>query len=155
MKLSISSQFDISAPDTWQLVKRSSTLSYITFAMISLKPIKGTLSPQWQQGNTEQMRIFLLGFIPAWRHKISFKKISDRQMLMVTHESGGIISRWHHHIRVRVIDQNKCHYSDQVDIQAGLFSPFVWCYAYVFYRYRQARWQRLINKHKAKGKLPD
>jgi hypothetical protein len=41
-------------------------------------------------------------------------------------------------------EEGTTHYTDQVEIQAGLLTPLVWALASIFYRYRQFRWRRLV-----------
>ena len=77
MKISISSNIKISADEAWKLVKKSSTLLYVTRGLMGFKSLSSNLPNEWQQGNTEKLRIMLFGIIPAWNHQISFKDISD------------------------------------------------------------------------------
>lgn len=146
MKVSITSEIGISAEEVWELVKQSNTLLYVTRGLMGFKPIESNLPNQWQQGQTEKLRIMLFGFIPAWRHQISFKEIDDSRMGMLTHESGGVVSTWNHLISVKAVKSSSCHYTDDVEIQAGVFTPLIWAYANLFYRYRQKRWKYLIKR---------
>jgi hypothetical protein len=146
MKVSITSTIEASAEEAWNLVKQSNTLLYITRGLMGFKPIESELPKEWLEGNTEQLRIMLFGVIPAWRHQISFKKISDKNMDMLTHESGGVVNTWNHLINVKPLDASSCTYTDDVEIKAGLFTPFIWLYAHVFYRYRQLRWRSWVKK---------
>jgi len=145
MKVSISTTLKISAEDAWDLVKQSNTLHFVTRGLMGFKPIGPALPYQWIEDKTETLRIMLFGFIPAWKHQIRFKEISDSQMKMLTHESGGLINTWNHLISIKTIDDSSCKYTDEVEIKAGIFTPFIWAYANLFYRYRQKRWQHLIN----------
>ena len=56
----------------------------------------------------------------------------------------GLISRWDHLITIRSV-VGGCVYSDRVEINAGVLTPFVWVFAWLFYRHRQRRWQRLVK----------
>ena len=149
MKVSISSNINVSADEVWKLVKRSSTLLYVTRGLMGFKSLASDLPSEWQQGNTEKLRIMLFGIIPAWSHQISFKEISNSKMTMLTHESGGVVETWNHNISVKPVDKNNCYYTDDVEIKAGIFTPIIWLYAHFFYRYRQLRW-RLLVKQRAK-----
>jgi hypothetical protein len=44
-------------------------------------------------------------------------------------------------------------YRDQVTIQAGMFTPFIWLFAQLFYRHRQRRWRQLARTGFNYGKL--
>jgi hypothetical protein len=146
MKVSITSNIEASSEDAWALVKQSNTLLYVTRGLMGFKSISSSLPNEWQQGKTEQLRIMLFGLIPAWRHQISFKDISDSKMVMLTHESGGVVKTWNHLISIKTADSSSCNYTDDVEIKAGLFTPLIWLYAHVFYRYRQFRWRYLVKK---------
>lgn len=146
MKVSINSTIKAPAEEAWALVKQSDTLLYVTRGLMGFKAIESGLPVRWQQGNTEHLRIMLFGFIPAWRHQISFIEISDKNMDMLTHESGGVVNKWNHLISVKRLDNSSCKYTDDVEIKAGLFTPLIWLYAHAFYRYRQLRWRSWIKK---------
>jgi hypothetical protein len=34
--------------------------------------------------------------------------------------------------------------TDRIELHAGLLTPAVWLFAFMFYRYRHRRWRRLI-----------
>jgi len=146
MKVSITSKIETSAEEAWALVKQSNTLLYVTRGLMGFKSINSKLPSEWQQGNTEQLRIMLFGLIPAWRHQISFENISDAKMAMLTHESGGVVKTWNHLISIRAVDGSSCNYTDDVEIKAGVFTPLVCLYAHLFYRYRQFRWHYLVKQ---------
>jgi len=145
MRVSITSNINVSADEAWVLVKRSSTLLYVTRYLMGFRPIDSSLPIEWQQGNTEKVRIMLFGIIPSWVHQISYKYISDTKMAMLTHESGGIVKTWNHNISIQSVDKNCCNYTDDVEIKAGIFTLLIWLYAHVFYRYRQLRWRFLVK----------
>ena len=70
-----------------------------------------------------------------------------KRLAIITEEQGGIVSKWEHLSKVSPTDNDAIIlYTDQIDIEAGLFTPFVWLYAHLFYRYRQLRWKRLISE---------
>jgi hypothetical protein len=146
MKVSITSNIAASTEAAWGLVKLSNTLLYVTRGLMGFKSISSNLPSEWQQGETVQLRIMLFGLIPAWRHQITFKHISDSKMVMLTHESGGVVKTWNHLISIKSVDSSSCNYTDDVEIKAGLFTPLIWFYAHIFYRYRQLRWRLLIRK---------
>ena len=146
MKISITSNIETSAEEAWDLVKKSDTLLYVTRGLLGFKSIGSNLPNEWQQGETAQLRIMLFGIIPAWRHQIRFKEISGSKMVMLTHESGGLVKTWNHLISIKKTDNSSCSYTDDVEIKAGLFTPLVWLYAHIFYRYRQLRWSYLVKK---------
>jgi len=146
MKVSISSNIDASAEEAWELAKQSNTLLYVTRGLMGFKSIESSLPDEWQEGKTEKLRIMLFGIIPAWCHQITFKNISNKNKVMLTHESGGVVNTWNHLISIKAADSFNCNYTDEVEIKAGMFTPLIWLYAHIFYRYRQLRWRFLVKK---------
>ena len=145
MKATISTHFDISADKVWSTVKQSKTLTYITKGLLSFKGAE-SFPIQWQAGHTETSALIFFGFIPAWRHTLHFVDINNGKYTLSTEEQGGLIKQWDHVIRVKQLSAQHCQYTDEIEIKAGLFTPFVWLIAHAFYRYRQFRWKGLIRK---------
>ena len=71
------------------------------------------------------------------------KRVDDDNMILRSHEYGGMIRCWDHTIKVISAD-SCCEYSDEITIDAGSMTILVWIYANIFYRYRQMRWRRLL-----------
>ncbi|WP_375402516.1 hypothetical protein [uncultured Sphingomonas sp.] len=58
---------------------------------------------------------------------------------------GGLASRWDHLITIETLEPARCRYTDIVEIEAGLLTPFVWSFARLFYTHRQRRWRALVS----------
>jgi len=52
-----------------------------------------------------------------------------------------------HRIIIHDEPNGKTRYSDDVEIEAGLLTPFVWLFSQAFYRHRQRQWQKLVAKN--------
>ncbi|MCB1705726.1 MAG: hypothetical protein KDI17_12735 [Halioglobus sp.] len=126
-------------------MKKSSTLVFVTKGLLGFAGARQFPS-EWQQGATQSTRLLFFGFIPAWRHSLTFRTINEAEMLMYTDEGGGLVPVWKHAIKVVPTDDRSCVYEDDVEIQAGLLTVFVWLYAQIFYRYRHLRWQLLLRR---------
>ncbi|WP_374137484.1 hypothetical protein [Sphingomonas sp.] len=59
--------------------------------------------------------------------------------------SGDLIKRWDHWITIEPIAPDRCRYTDEVEVSAGIFTPFIWLFALVFYAHRQSRWRALVK----------
>ncbi len=53
---------------------------------------------------------------------------------------------WRHRIAVDDEGWGSTRYLDEIEIAAGVATPFVWVYTQLFYRYRQRRWRRLARR---------
>ncbi|PIE36719.1 MAG: hypothetical protein CSA54_03555 [Gammaproteobacteria bacterium] len=131
----------------WSLVGKSQTLVYITRGMLGFAGA-ADFPAQWQVGTRLSTRLLALGFIPLWTHHLSIDSIDPAACKIVSDEGGGIVSSWKHLIEIAAIDDKHCRYTDQVEISAGIFTPLVYAWAHIFYRYRQRRWRKLINQTK-------
>jgi len=145
MQATISTTLDANAEAVWSKVKCSATLSYVTKGLLGFKGF-AQFPAVWQEGQTVHTRLLLFGFIPGWKHQLTFERISDLDMELSTCEAGGLNSCWNHDIEVRRLSSEQCHYVDRIDIEAGWATPLVWLYAHLFYRYRQWRWHQLVKE---------
>lgn len=146
MKVTVTSQFKLPARKTWALIQRSDTLEFVTRGLIGFRPLSGKFPTAWQAGVTEQVRILLFGFIPAWKHQISFIKTDSDNMQLNTEEAGGAISRWDHLMTVKATSETSSSYCDSIEIEAGSLTLLIWLYAQGFYRYRHWRWKALEKR---------
>ena len=144
MKVFVTTILNVQASTAWQIVKQSSTLVYVTKGMLGFQGAE-SFPIEWQAGDTINTRLLVLSLLPAWRHRIRFVQVKDNTL--ITEESGGLIKQWDHLIHITPIAKNKSQYTDIVDIKAGVFTPFIFLFAHLFYRYRQHRWKRLIRRY--------
>ena len=125
MKVKISSVFHKSAVDVWPLVKKSSTLLYVTKGLLGF--VNASEFPRdWIEGSRERSNLQFFGFLPAWNHEIKFNKIDDDNYILYTNETGGLVTTWNHSIKVEKLSEFTCTYTDEVEIEAGLFTPLMW-----------------------------
>jgi len=92
MKATITSEFNISSDDAWQLVKKSSTLTFVTKGLLSFSD-SDHFPTEWAEESTVVSRLRFFGIIPAWNHQIHFQKGSDNELEIITEEQGGIVSK--------------------------------------------------------------
>lgn len=147
MKAIIKTELNNHAKSAWLLVKQSETLIYICKGLLSFKA-QEHFPMIWKEGEVIHAKLRFFGVIPAWKHSIEFKKISDQSMTMLTQERGGFVKHWNHEIKFENKNNTTCIYTDTVEIQAGFFTPFVWLFANILYRYRQQRWKKLLLRKK-------
>ena len=146
MKAIITSKLNISAGDAWRLVKKSSTLIFITKGVLSFSD-SDHYPEEWLENRSVTSRLKFFGLFPAWNHEIYFQKIRDSALEIITEEQGGVVSKWQHLIKISPTHNDAISlYTDQIEIEAGLLTPLVWLYAHLFDRYRQLRWKRLISE---------
>lgn len=93
------------------------------------------------------MRLF--AFIPIGKQwiRITTQDLSNQSghfhVELRDNGSSALISTWDHRILIEETKEG-CRYTDKIEIKAGLLTPFVAAFAWLFYRHRQKRWQRLV-----------
>jgi|SRR5690606_26722648 len=145
MKLKESTELSASANRVWELVKLSGTLVYVSRGLLGFAGAE-RFPLEWEEGMEVETRLLFLGVLPGWRHRLTFAEVDDARRTLATREEGGPVRRWNHVISVAPLDSQRCRYTDEVEIEAGPFTPFVWLFANIFYRHRQRRWRSLLER---------
>lgn len=134
-----------SADQVWTNLQRKQTFLYITRGMLGFSG-----SDSWPErfapGLEIQCRLWFLHVLPGWRHFLSVISVDHESMVLLSHERGGPMRKWNHTIRIKAVSEATCNYEDEIEIEAGALTPFVWLYAHIFYRHRQRRWVKLLRK---------
>ena len=107
--------------------------------------VAGGLDGEWVVGKTYALRLSLFGFLPAGEHRITLASIDRQANLIESKESGALAPVWNHTIRFAPLENGKLHYTDGIEIQAGLLTGIIWAFAHLFYRHRQRRWKMLLH----------
>ncbi len=144
MKAIIKTQFNISADDAWKLLQQRDTFLYITRGFLGFSGSKN-----WPEKFYKDLllhtRLIFYHIIPGWKHRLKIIQLDHLKYELFSNESGGPVRAWNHLIKIEPEAEHTCRYMDQIDIKAGILTPFIWGYAHLFYRYRQRRWKKLIQ----------
>ena len=142
----ISTTFDCTAKQLRAEISRPASLRFVSAPLLHFEPlVPGELDSDWVVGKTYALRLSLFGFLPAGEHRIRLVTIDRAANLIESKESGALSPVWNHTIRFQPFGDGKLHYSDEIEIQAGLLTGVVWAFAHVFYRHRQRRWRTLLR----------
>lgn len=148
----ISTQFTCTEHELWQRISKPESLQFVASPLLSFTPVEpGMLDGEWQVGRDYALKLYFLNVIPMGRHCIQFVKVDREQNIISTRERGLLARVWNHNIFFEEIKPGLVSYTDEIEIRAGLLTPFVWLFAHVFYRHRQRRWKRLLLLPKTRG----
>jgi ligand-binding SRPBCC domain-containing protein len=145
MLVRVTTRLPAPADHVWDAVQRTETLRYVTRGLLGFRLDRGT-PEQFAEGETYRMRLLFFGLLPAWRHEIRVVRVDHVHREIRTEEHGGPVRAWSHRITVDDEGWGSARYLDEIEIAAGVATPFVWLYAQLFYRYRQRRWRRLARR---------
>lgn len=148
MKIKLEYCLNMPLDAVWSRVKKVSTLHYVADPILKFEAIHPkTLSVEWSDGDYETA-LFLFGYIPFGRQHIVIEipstEASDTKVL-IDHGYGSMVQTWKHTITLARKTDLQTTYQDDVIIHAGLLTPFVWAFAWIFYRWRRRNWFRLVK----------
>jgi hypothetical protein len=143
MRVLVSTTLDCAPEKAWAAVQTSALFQRVAWPLVSIRALPGeTLPETWREGATVHCRMRILG-VSAGVHTLGFELIDQAARDLQSRESDALVRRWDHLISIRPAPGGKTRYSDEIDIDAGLLTPFVYAFAQVFYRHRQRRWRKL------------
>ncbi len=149
----ISTTFDCTAEQLWNEISRPASLRFVAAPFLHFESlVAGDLDSEWVVGKTYPLRLSLFGLLPAGEHHITLVTIDREANLIESEESGALAPVWNHTIRFHSLGDSRLHYTDEIEIQAGLLTGGVWAFAHLFYRHRQRRWKILLRS-KAQGAI--
>ena len=112
---------------------------------LKFHPIEpNSFSSKWVERQFS-IKMFAFHFLPIGKQiiGIEFPQKSDHWVLR-DNGSGSIAKTWDHLIFLES-EGGGTRYTDEVSIDAGLFTLPIYIYAFIFYSYRQMRWRKLVN----------
>lgn len=148
MKIRLQYCLDMPLDEVWSRVKKVSTLHYVANPILKFEAVNPKiLSEEWIDGDYETS-LFLFGHIPFGRQHIVIEipsTTSNNTKVLIDHGYGSMVRIWKHTITLTKKTDLQTNYQDEVIIQAGVLTPFVWAFAWIFYRWRRRNWFRLIK----------
>ena len=152
MKIEISTTLKCSPEAVWEAVRTTQLFRYITRPLLTFEPIDPPTWPTVWDAGAYRCRIKFLGLVPLGSQTIdiSFLAATGPEAAHPIYRvrdngRGDLAKRWDHLITIEGTDQGTTQSTDRVEVEAGLLTPGVWAFAQLFYRYRQARWRRLVR----------
>lgn len=145
MKARITTQLPASQTRVWKLLKKSSTLVFVTEKWVTFKSVN-PFPEEWEVGVPIITEVLMFGRPPGSPYAFTFEQIDPRRYRMRTRESGGLVKEWIHTMYTEAVSDDCCRYTDVVEVDAGLLTPMLWLYVKLYYRYRHKRWLELLQK---------
>lgn len=137
----------------WQEVQTTKVLAYVTAPLVVFEPVEPPALPEVWAEKRYLVRMRLFGRLPFSTQWIVISRpvvetTPGRQHYELRDNGhGDVIATWDHRIILRETANGHTHYADLVEVKAGLLTPLIWAYASLFYRYRQHRWRRLVERN--------
>ncbi len=141
----ISTVFACTDEQLWDKIIEPKSLQFVAAPFLHFEPLVASeLDGEWIVGKTYEVRLSALGFLPLGQHRIKIVAIDRTTNTIESQESGSLARVWNHTIHFHPAGAGQLHYTDEIEIKAGLLTLFIWAFAHLFYRHRQRRWKELI-----------
>lgn len=147
MKISQSTEIALSPEDVWYEVQTPNLLQHIAWPLIQFHFVDPATLTNFNDRERFKVSLKLLGIVP----------IGEQWIVPTVHEErpeswpkrlrdngySELVKTWDHWITVTPNDSGGTSFTDDVEVEAGFFTPIVWAFAWIFYRHRQRRWRGL------------
>lgn len=145
----ISSVFQADADEIWDKLQQLSTLQYIAAPFATFAPLEDT-KLVWCEGQTSSFKLKLFGLVSFGTHTINVLKFDKPALTVYTNEANKWVPVWNHKIWLERIDDKAVKYTDEVQIDAGWKTIFVYWWSQIFYSHRQKKWRKLLKAYNTK-----
>ena len=142
--INISSVFPASIDEIWDKLQRLETLKYIAAPYATFEAYDKNILT-WQEGISTEYHLKLFGLFSFGKHTIKIVQFDKNAGLIYTNEKNNAIPVWNHKIILQQIESETTLYTDEVELNAGWKTLFVYCWGVLFYRHRQKKWLRLLD----------
>ncbi len=148
MRVTLTTLLDTPAERAWIEVQTARLLEHVAAPLLVFTPIDPQALPaEWVAGRYH-VGVRLFGWLPLGTQWIVTTKASQGPDCYQIRDNGRgtLARRWDHLIAIEPLAPARCRYRDDIEVQAGLLTPFVWAFARFFYAHRQRRWRRLVAR---------
>ncbi|MFM7403023.1 MAG: hypothetical protein ACKO1N_02775 [Erythrobacter sp.] len=145
--VSLSTTLACTPDEAWERLKTSALLLHVAAPMIRFTPVGNMPVPVHFSAGEYRAYMSLFGFIPLGWQAIVVSEPPPEADTRFIRDNGysPLIKRWDHWIAVRPEPGGLTHYTDRVEIEAGLLTPLIAGFARLFYAHRQRRWRALAR----------
>ncbi len=140
-KVTLSTELPLRAEVACALARTPELFAFVMAPIISVPRLE--IPDRVEPGVEGVARLWWFGVVPAWRHHLRLVRLTDREIY--TNEWGGPVRIWNHHLTFEPIGENRCHYTDEIEVQDGLRGFGVRMFVHVMFRHRHRRWRRLAT----------
>jgi hypothetical protein len=153
-KVDISTKINLPAETVWAEVQTASLLMHIAWPLMRFVPVGKEPFDAFKAGGSYLVKLRLFGVLPFGTQWIvtSVHEPENGKWPKRLRDDGhsAMIRKWDHWITIAPNPDGGTDYRDEVEISAGVLTPFVWTFAQLFYRHRQRRWRGLARTLRAR-----
>jgi ligand-binding SRPBCC domain-containing protein len=159
MKVSRSTIIDLPAEVVWSEVQTARLLVHIAWPVVRFIPVGSEPLDQFKPGGRYEAKLRLLGIFPFGTQwivtSVHLPESGEWPKRLRDNGYSALIKKWDHWITISPDGEGGTRYSDDVEISAGIMTPFIWAFAQVFYWHRQRRWRGLARTLQARNVIAE
>lgn len=144
MKLKLSTSIKVKREKAIAELMKPALLDYIAKPLVTFNYIDS--KPEVWAVDKYRVKMKLFNFISLGEQTINIELPDNNPRSVFTVRDNGygtFVKKWDHWIFIEEGQKDSIKYTDEVTIEAGFFTLFVYLFAYLFYSHRQRRWKRL------------
>jgi hypothetical protein len=122
------------------------TLQYIASPFARFTPLDKSVS--FVQGSKIRVILRVFGFINLGEHTINIVTFDEQGGVVYSNERNHFVRVWNHRILLKKLSETETHYTDEVEIHASIFTPFVYLWSLAFYCHRQRKWKTITQANR-------
>lgn len=147
MKAKISTIINTNENKMWDELQKVSSLMQVASPILKFRPQNNqTLPEKWELGTEYKLKLSFFGVVPLGDHFIRVVEINQKKKTIVSNEHGNLTKVWNHIIKIVPINDQSIEYTDEIEIKAGLLTLSIWLFVQIFYRHRQSKWKKLLDR---------
>ncbi len=143
MRLSVSTVLTAPVERVWSLLETPDLLAHVARPLVTFEPLDPPALPERWVDGPYRVRMRVFGVVPI-EHTIVISR-DDAARSIRDNGHGRLVPTWDHLITIAPLEGAATRYTDRLEVRAGALTPFVWAFAWLFYRHRQRRWRRLVE----------
>jgi hypothetical protein len=159
VKVDLSTTINLPAEAVWAEVQSAPLLMHVAWPMMRFVPVGQEPIEKFKPGGRYLVKLRLFGVLPfgtQWIVTSAHEPENDEWPKRLRDNGySAMIRKWDHWITIFPNPDGSTSYQDEVDIAAGIMTPFVWAFAQLFYRHRQRRWRALARSLQARQLISD
>lgn len=123
------------------LARTPEMFAYVVAPVFSVPRLR--MPERIEPGAEVSARIWWLGIIPAWQHRLRLVQLEPRHI--DTTECGGPVRTWNHRLTFEPIGESSCRYTDEIEIDSGVRGLGARVFVHLMFRHRHRRWRQLTT----------
>jgi ligand-binding SRPBCC domain-containing protein len=149
MRVTLSTTITMPPEEVWRRILTPDLLLQVAAPMVRFRFPDGRVPDRWIEGQRYLVSLAILGVLPFGKQWIvpTIHVDPETAWTKKLRDNGhsALIRRWDHWITVVPDADGNTRYTDDVEVDAGILTPFIWLFAQAFYRHRQRRWRALAR----------